>query len=323
MIWLTWRQHRQQALFTALALAALAALMVPTGLHMRGVFDDSGLASCLDKVGTAPLVPQGTDTCDALRDQFVSPFGGTMLLAILFVLLPLLVGLFFGAPLVAREIESGAHRMVWTQGVSRRQWVLAKTGLLGTAALLLAVVYALGVTWWFAPMAASSTGRLAYGYFDVQGIVPIGYTLFALALGVFAGTVCRKVLPAMAVTLGGFTVVRLGIELLARPHYLPGKTLSYGVQSTEGYNPASGVWASSTGVYDAGGKLVSNGFVGCSLGSEGDACVQEMGGPDSYNQLVYQPGDRFWIFQGIETGIFLVLTALLLYLAIRRIRRIA
>lgn len=46
-------------------------------------------------------------------------------------------------------------------------------------------------------------------------------------------------------------------------------------------------------------------------------------GPASYNRQLYQPAGRFWAFQGIETGIFPALAAVLMYLAIRRIRRIA
>jgi hypothetical protein len=60
----------------------------------------------------------------------------------------------------------------------------------------------------------------------------------------------------------------------------------------------------------------------------GGACGSELTtqglGPGPYsNWMQYQPGSRFWAFQSIETGIFLVLTVLLLYLAVRRIRRIA
>ncbi|GAB2880216.1 ABC transporter permease [Streptomyces mayteni] len=322
MIWLTWRQHRRQLLYLALALAALAALMVPTGLNMHATFEDSGLADCLDALGTEVLVSGQVDTCDALRRQFTDEFNSLTIVAILFMVLPLLVGLFFGAPLVAREVEHGTHRLVWTQGISRRRWALTKLGLLTALTVPLAVAYAVGVTWWFAPVAANGTGRLAYGFFDVQGVAPVGYTLFALALGAFAGTLTRRVLPAMAVTLGGFVVVRLGIEILVRPHYLAPVELSYATTGGQWLNPAAASWVYESGVRNADGELVSSGLVGCP--PHDPECLARGGvEPGSTNWQLYQPGDRFWTFQFIETGVFLALTALLCYLALRRLRRIA
>jgi hypothetical protein len=46
-------------------------------------------------------------------------------------------------------------------------------------------------------------------------------------------------------------------------------------------------------------------------------------GAGSYNWQLYQPAARYWLFQGIETGIYVALAAPLHYLRIRRIRRIA
>ena len=46
---------------------------------------------------------------------------------------PLLVGLFWGAPVLAREFERGTHRLAWTQSVPRRAWLVVKLGVLGRA----------------------------------------------------------------------------------------------------------------------------------------------------------------------------------------------
>ncbi|HEX4703442.1 MAG TPA: transporter [Pseudonocardiaceae bacterium] len=333
MIWLTWRQHRKQALFTVLAMAALAAVLVPTGLAMRNSFTHSGLAACLAKLGTAQLIPNNTQACDNLNSQFHNEYGGLNQVGILFAILPLLVGLFFGAPLIAREVEHSTHRLVWTQGVSRLHWALAKIGLLGAAVIVLAVVYALGAGWWLAPLAATGEGRLSNASFDVQGIAPIGYTLFAVALGIVAGTVWRKMLPAMAATLAGFIGVRVAIDILARRHYLTPQTLSFDVQSQLTTNPNAGDWVYAQGVRDAAGNLVlPNDFISCppagtNMPNGADpltGCLNQSGlGSGANNWLQYQPADRFWAFQAIETGTFLVLATLLLFLALRRIRRIA
>ncbi|MDS0135718.1 MULTISPECIES: transporter [unclassified Amycolatopsis] len=323
MIWLVWRQHRKQALFTLAALAALGALMVPTGLAMHAKYDSLGLGACRAALGNASLITQteAVSRCESLGHQFQQEFGGVVFIAVLFVVLPVLVGVFFGAPLVAREVEQGTHRLVWTQGVTRLQWALAKFGLVGAMTTVLSVGYALGVSWWFRPLVSASTGRLNYLSFDVQGIVPIAYTLFALALGVFAGTRWRKVLPAMGIALVGFAAVRVAIEVLARPRYLPAQSLTFSPTGGQTPNPASGNWVMDVGVRNAAGDLVlPNAQLGpCPPGGCGD----DSAGPGAANWLQYQPGDRFWLFQGIETGIFVLLAAALVFFALRRLRTIA
>ena len=42
--------------------------------------------------------------------------------------------------------------------------------------------------------------QFTQGSFDIQGIVPIGYAVFAVALGIAAGALIGRSLPALAVT---------------------------------------------------------------------------------------------------------------------------
>src|SRR6266511_1004107 len=221
MIWLTWRQHRKQLLFTVLGLAVLAALMVPTGRQMHRAYVDTGLADCLHKLGRSELIPVESSACRPQLQQFNNKYENFAFLGALFVFLPLLVGMFFGGPLVAREVEHGTHRLVWTQGVSRLRWAIVKFALVGASAVAVATAYALLLSWWFMPLNHSVSSRLSWLFFDVQGIVPVAYTLFAVALGTFAGTVWRRVLPAMAVTLVGFLGLRIAVAVLARPRFRP------------------------------------------------------------------------------------------------------
>jgi ABC-type transport system involved in multi-copper enzyme maturation permease subunit len=340
MIWLTWRQHRKQALYTVIALAALAAVMLPTGLAMHHTFTNSGLAACLAKQGTAPTVTAAAQDCGTLSQQFQDQYRSMTFIAILFVILPVFVGIFFGAPLVAREVEAGTHRLVWTQGVSRRHWALVKFGLLGVVVLVVAAAYALGVTWWFGPLVTNGGGRLSPISFDVQGITPIGYTLFAVALGIFAGAMWNKVLPAMGVTVAGFAVVRVLIETFAGSHYLSPMTARLRIDSSEQLNTASGAWIYSNGIINGTGRLVlpnttvhcggsgGNTSVSGAIPSGTDPCdgglLSRGLGPGPFsNSMKYQPVSRFWEFQSIETGVFLALSVVLLYLAIRCIRRIS
>ncbi|MFD4909807.1 ABC transporter permease [Kitasatospora purpeofusca] len=333
MIWLTWRQHRKQALWTAAAILALAAVLVPTGLAMRSSFQDSGLGACLRALGHARLV-NDSGGCEALSERLQNKYDSTAYLAVLLVLLPVLAGVFLGAPLVAREVENGTHRLVWTQGISRRRWILTKFGLIGAVALVLSVGYALGAAWWLQPLADNGLGRFRYLVFDVQGIAPIGYTLFAVALGILAGTLARRVLPAMGISLAAFIAVRAVVELFARPYFQPARTLSYAIDSPLTANRFAGSWIYQEGVRNGTGTLVlPDGRIGCGPAGGGGpdggstGCLariaQEYGPGPHTNWQEYQPADRFWTFQAIETGIFLALTVLLVTVAVRRVRRIS
>ncbi len=45
--------------------------------------------------------------------------------------MPALIGAFIGAPVLAREFETGTFRYAWTQGFGRWRWTLAKLVGLG------------------------------------------------------------------------------------------------------------------------------------------------------------------------------------------------
>ena len=249
MIWLAWRQHRRQALVTLLGFAVLAAVMIPTGLSMRHTFADLGLPECVRQLCRTDVTPATTEGCEATFRQFTNRYGSLNLVAVLLLVLPMLVGLFWGAPLVAREVEQGTHRFVWTQGIGRRHWALVKFGLVGALTVGAAVCYGLGMSWWVSPLTqAAGEGRFGFIVFDLQGIAPIGYTLFAVALGIFAGTFWGRMLPAMTVTLVGFIGVRAAVAILVRPHYQPARTLTFPVEGTGPARERTG----ATGSWPAG-----------------------------------------------------------------------
>jgi len=314
MTWLTWRQHRKQFLFAIIGLAVLAAVLVPTGRSQYRAFDGSGLAACLRTMGETIDYRLADTDCHEPLERFSAEYSGDFAPAVLLIFLPLLVGLFFGAPLVAREVERGTHRLVWTQGTTRLRWAVTKFGLVGAGALLLAAAYAALASWWLYPIAVAHAGRFDYLAFDVQGIAPVGYTVFTLALGTFAGTVWQKVLPAMALTLVGFVGARVAVEL-ARPNFLPPVERRFPVVAYTFPNPMLSDWILDRNVYDASGQvIVPGGDVFC------DPPCPEYD-PAAYNVHLYQPAGRFWLFQFIEAGLFVVLAATLLALAVYRVRR--
>jgi hypothetical protein len=321
--WLVWRQHRQQALAAGIALLAVALFLVPTSRQMRAVFDDLDLGACVAAAGRAQLVAPDDD-CGTRSERFSGQFQGLALASLLLLFLPALAGLFWGAPLVAREVEHGTHRLVWTQGVSRLRWAMVKLGLVGGGLVLVATAYALLVGWWVAPLNDATGYRFTWLFFDQQGPVLVGYALFAFALGVLAGTLTGKVLPAMALTLGGFLATRVAVALFLRPRFLPQQRRAYPIISGSLAEPnqLAGDWVVSRGVYSAQGVKLTPGSgsqVLCDQSIQA-RCLAEYGA-GAYNQDVFQPADRFWLFQGIETALFVVLAVVLLAVAVRLVRR--
>jgi hypothetical protein len=141
---------------------------------------------------------------------------------------------FWGAPLVAGELESGSFRLAWTQDVSRIRWLAVRLAVTGLAAMAVAGLASWLVTWWAGPL--DRAGMDQFGSFDSRGIVPVAYGAFAFALGALLGALLRKTLPAMAVTFLVFTGVRLTFRLLARPQLLPPMTRALALNpATTGY----------------------------------------------------------------------------------------
>jgi hypothetical protein len=323
MTWLVWRQHRQQALAAVVALLAVGLLLVPTGRQMRAAFDDLGLRRCLPGADHSELVsPDGG--CASLSEQFSGQFLGLGTASLLLLFLPVLAGLFWGAPLVAREVEHGTHRLVWTQGVTRLRWATVKLALVGGGVVLVAATYALLVGWWIAPLNDATGYRFTWLFFDQQGPVLVGYAVFAFALGVLVGTLTGKVLPAMAITLGGFLATRVAVALLVRPRFLPYQRRTYPTISGSPAEPnqLAGDWVISRAVYSVQGVKLTPGTGSQALCDQTSApqCLAKYG-VGAYNQELFQPADRFWLFQGIETALFVALAVVLLMLAVHLVRR--
>jgi hypothetical protein len=307
MTWVTWRQYRSQGALAAGLLAALAAVLLITGVHEAQVWH-AALANCRTAHGCG-------------SPSLSNPVLMTLVVATSAV--PLLPGLFWGAPTVARELESGTNQFAWTQSITRRRWLAVRAAwLLLTAAVLAGVVSAL-VTWWLGPNNALTADAFEANRFDITNIVPVGYAIFAMALGICAGVLLRRTVPAIAVTLAGFVALRALTSWL-RPHYMTPVTAYYKLTANR---PASGALLQvSQGVVGPNGQpptagpsdLVINGFpipAACqqALANFGRQAVPPCLTAHGYRgYLTYQPASRLWAFQGIEAGIYVVLAAALL-----------
>ncbi|HVC81134.1 MAG TPA: hypothetical protein VNL35_11615 [Chloroflexota bacterium] len=313
MTWLTWRHYRAQAAVAGIGLAVLAVLLLASGIHIAAVYH-AALAAC-----------QATNSCnddDLSREVFS---GDDVLFAVvnLTLAVPLLLGMFWGAPLVAREVEQATQKLVWTQTVTRTRWFAVTFGWIAAAAVITAGVVAALVTWWFLTVDAIQHNRFQPGWFDVQGLAPVAYALFAVALGAAAGTVLRRTLPALFTTAGLFVGVRLLVTTYIRPNFMAPVT---GTLPWRGVSPLtrSSIWTFSARAFERAGHVTTNMQVllaDCRHmhGRGGTmSCVAARG----YHRLItYQPASRFWVFQGIELGLYVVLAAALVTFTVVWIRR--
>jgi hypothetical protein len=333
MIWVAWRQFRAQALVTLGLLAAFAALVLVTGVHLRDVYNSLGAAQC-----------RARSDCRALTD-YDTPLQALLGPALLAV--PALLGMFWGAPLLARELESGTYRLAWTQSVTRRHWLSVRVALVGVAALAVAGVATWLVSWWFAPLDAVNVNHFAPSVFTARGVVAVGYAGFAFALGVATGALIRRTLPAMAATLLGFVAARIGFTLWARPHLLPARevlvstTLGKGVEFlpklvsvVAAPPPIPNAWMVSAALVDRAHRALSTAQLHDLLVRTCPTLVAglpQSGGPSlrcqvalshRLQQLVtYQPPSRYWPLQILETAIFLAAALALIGATVWRVGR--
>jgi hypothetical protein len=306
MRWLLWRQHRAQGAVAAIALGAFAILLWITGTTMAHDYH-SALATC-----------QGANRCGDLN--LFNGDGAIIDLVNFSAAVPLLIGLFWGVVAIGRELDTGTHQLVWMQSVRQKDWLRGKISLLLIAAALWGAAVSAIVTWWSGTLNSLQGNRFDPGKFDVQNLMPVAYALFGVTLGLAAGALIRRVLPALAVTLVVFVGIRLTVANYVRPYYEAAKSA---ISPALTQSVPSGSWMLSSDVLQNGQsvsgpvRLPAECFTTASRQAS-DKCLAQHG----LSTLVkYQPASRYWTFQWIESGIFIALAAILVAVAIIAVRR--
>ncbi len=327
MIWLTWRQFRVQALTTAAALAAFAILLAATGPHLASLYAASKIPACHG--GTCATAAGGFLS----RLAITGPYPIVYLCGIgLILAAPAVIGIFWGAPLIARELETRTFALAWTQSITRTRWLVVKLALTGLAAMGVTEALSLLYAWWADPIGKAiglgssagdltppfTDGRLSLATFPTHGITPLGYAAFAFALGTAAGALIRRTVPAMAVTLAIFAAAQIAMPLWVRPHVIPpdrtiatiaSAQLNFGNLTATVVPRQPGAWIISSSAINAAGRQTGTVPAAC-MGSPGGkppdpgSCMDSRG---FHEVITYQPASRYWPFQWIETGIFLAL----------------
>jgi hypothetical protein len=326
MTWLTWRQSRGQTIAAAAVVAALAIVLAVTGSSVAHLYDTSGIAGCHPFANCRALVGDFTSKLPR-TDAILYGLGIAILL-----IAPGLFGVFWGAPLVTREIEARTFPLAWNQSVTRTRWMAVKVGLVGLLAMVTAGLLSLMLTWWSSPIdTALGVGttsridltRLGPILFDSRDITPVGYAAFAFVLGVTAGVLIRRTVPAMAATLAGFAAVQFAWAIWIRQHLItPVHTIvaldpAY-VFQVKSFNDnmiiyampnftRQGAWVLSSQIIDRSGHAAHVTTNPVCFGNNFAACQAWIGRLHLRQIVSYEPASRFWAFQWAETAIFVAI----------------
>jgi hypothetical protein len=332
VIWVAWRQQRAVLLSLAAYALVLIAVMVYFQVRLAVMFDPATAVDCSD-FGLGGLCSTSTEYWN-LRGRLDQWNEYTRIATLGFAAL---AGAFIGAPMFAREWEQRTHLLVLSQSISARRWFTTRVTFVLTATVLGAAL--LGFAQWWTAAAlhdpVETWKRLRPIYFEVQPVALVGYTLFAVALGVTAGLVLQRTLPAMAVTLLGVVGAVFAVQKFARPDYMtPVLSLeSYGSAGPtyDAYRADPGRWSISQGFADLDGKMMADNTAAYEAmaicerapGERGDAAFQEcLAGYGTVGpaRLVH-PSDRFWPFQFIEFGLFAAAAVVLIALSLWWLRK--
>jgi hypothetical protein len=324
MAGVTWRQHRIALAGVAVFLGALAVCLWLAGLKTHHVYAAT-VAACR---------PAASVDCGAMINSFIGT-NGFLANGLILQAVPALIGAFVGAPVLARELETGTFRFAWTQGFGRWRWTLAKLVPLAIAVAAATGALSVLLSWYYQPYFAPGNQAVGLsevtpffpGLFDLRGVAFAAWTLAAFAIGALAGMLIRRVVPAIVATLAVYAGLAFAAGGFLREHYLTPLV-------TSNLNVPGSAWIFSQW-WTKGGKFAFAGSPPDSLLDQ--FCPSLPSGPfgkplqqslfqclsrHGYAQWTsYQPASRFWPFQWIEGGWLLALSALLIAATVWLVRR--
>ena len=322
MIWLSWRQQRTETILAAAMVVLLSALIVPAGLHIASFYDHHDIARCL---GLRSASKQNF-ACQQTLGQFGAQAGVLRSVLPWMTLLPGLIGIALAAPLVL-DLETGTYRLAWTQSVTRGRWAAYRLGLAVLTAVAAAGLLAVLFSWYRGPL-DHVYGRFDGTSFDLEGIVSVGYALFALGLGLLIGVVWRRTAPAVVAAFLAYVGCRLFVNGWLRQRFVTPLRATWSMIHGAPPHSLNSAWVLWSGLSDRAGHPFNGNFAALQAcgrvtykGSKvlNADCLARHGA--GFSSAVYQPASRFWEFQGIEFALFGALAVLLIAFAAWRVLR--
>ncbi len=294
MIWVSWRQHRPQAIACLGLLGAFAIFAIAMGTWMRASFSHDGLPSCLARSGGAG--------CPEVITSFVHSFSGpaAVTATLPLFLIPGLVGVVVGAPLLGRELEQGTWRLAWSQTVPRTRWLVTKLTVVTGGLVVFGAAITAVMTWYRGPL-DRLTPRLQPPPFNFEGLALTSSLLCAFGLAVLAGLLLRNAIGAMVAAYVAWEIPTAVVTLLSGPIHFPAPA------TTRIPCRAGCPGAGTTSVPPVTGHL---GDLVLSVTRSGHQLV-----------VTYLPAGRFWTMQLIGAALFLAIAAAALGAAVWLLHR--
>jgi hypothetical protein len=333
MTGVTWRQHR-------IALAGVVVLLGGLAVWLWII----GASVHRDYAAVTACHPAGSAACQDAAAAFNGSWSAMGNAAILLQLLPALIGAFVGAPVLARELETGTFRFAWTQGFGRWRWTLAKLVPLAVVLAGATCAFSVLVSWCYQPYVAANNQDLGiYGnsplvtVFGLREVTFPAWTVATFAIGALAGMLIRRVVPAIVAALAVYAGLVVAAVAFLREHYLAPLVTSD--SNLAGTAWIIGQWWTKDGRFafadnppnslinefcnspQSGPAGKGGGGGGGGPSSAGNPLAQCLG-PHGYTLWTsYQPASRFWPFQWIEGGWLLALAVLLIAVTVWLVQR--
>jgi hypothetical protein len=320
LAWVSWRQYRISMIGAGAFLGVLALYLLLRGLTFLGTYN-SYLA----------CKPANSPGCAAALTVFQSTYSITVeVTGDLLNAVPVLVGVFAGAPILARELDNGTARFAWTQGAGRIRWTIARLALPALSVTAATAAFSQLYIWFNHPFFDTGfVSRFGPQYFNLTGVAFAAWTLAAFAIGAFAGVLIRRVVPAIAAAMAVWGGLMLATLLVLRQHYLA-PLLTKGTGSVP-----NGAWVVAQWWTAPNGQVLSTRQVIQLLqtgpGPGGGIGIHRLNaGGNPFASLTkqgytewsrYQPASRYWPFQWIEGGWLLALSLVLIVATIWLVRR--
>jgi hypothetical protein len=341
MTWLTWRQFRAQFFATIAALAILTAYLIYLGTTIRSSYN-TDIRGCL---------PANGCQLDDAKDRFIQDYRSLVTIpAIVLIAIPAILGVFWGTPLITRELETNTHRLVWNQSITRTHWLAIKLTVIGLTAVITTAILSLLLTWAASRYDQTLGNRFDPLSFASRNVAPLGYITFAFILGTTIGLFIRRTVPAMAATLLIVAVAQLLLPTITRPYLRPPATINVSFnQETRGNGgqlsisqgeplmiggyaiPGSLTLTERAPLLNTAGQEVFAANVEDCTNAPGQSEVSErawdelercVASKNLHFEIKAQTPDRYWPFQWTEFAGFLVLALALSGVAFWRIRQL-
>lgn len=204
MIRLVLGQYRSLIVTTVVLVVLVDTVLLWHGSKTGAITAQAVAAGCPTGPSCADL---RSDVLDSYK-QFGHPLD-------FLIVLPAVVGAFWGAPLVARELEQHTACLAWTQSISRRRWLLARWLVLGAIITVCGGAVGIGITWWsqrYRNLLTLTGGQPQALLAQNRGFEPPIWWLAAFLLGAAVGILLKRTLGAMALTAGLLIVLAIGLS---------------------------------------------------------------------------------------------------------------